>query len=371
METLGVGLIGTGFMGKCHALAWNAVRAVFADLPRIRLAALADSEQGQAERKAQAFGFARATRDWRSLLDDPRIDVVSVTTPNHLHAEMAVAALEAGKHVWCEKPMATSLAEAQLMLRAAERSGKTAILGYNYIQNPAIRKIAGLLRTGAIGSVSHVRLEMDEDFMADPAAPFSLRSDAKSGYGALDDFGVHALSLLRVTLGQVKRVVAEMAMPYPTRRLAEGGERKVGTHDIATMLVEMRGGASGMVALNRAAWGRKGRIALQIFGAQGTITYDQERLNELQIFRAGALADEQGFATLLMGPAHPPYGDFVPAPGHQLGFNDLKVIECRELIARILGKESWTLGFEEGFAIEKTLDAAARSFAKSAWMAVE
>jgi predicted dehydrogenase len=371
MAKLRIGLIGTGFMGKCHALAWTSVSGVYADLPQIELACLADADLDRARRQAKAFRFARATDDWRSLIADPSIDVVSVTTPNHLHAEMAVAALQAGKHLWCEKPMATTLADAERMLAAARASGKVAILGYNYIQNPAIRKIGALIREGAIGDITHLRLEMDEDFMADAAVPFSLRSDARSGYGALDDFGVHALSLLTTLVGPVRRVIAHMAMPYARRPLATGGERDVETYDIATLLVTMGNGASGLIALNRSAWGRKGRIALQIFGSHGSIAYDQERLNEVQLFRAGVPAADQGFTTILMGPAHPPYDKFIPAPGHQLGFNDLKVIECRQLVARILGEPSHAIAFEEGLAIERTLAAAAESFRSSAWTEVE
>ena len=136
MTSLGIGLIGTGYMGKCHALAWNAVAAVFGDVERPRLAVLAEASQDLAERKAQELGFARATGDWRSLVADPAVDVVSITTPNAFHPEMAIAALEAGKHVWCEKPMATTLADAERMLAAARASAKVAALGYNYIQNP-------------------------------------------------------------------------------------------------------------------------------------------------------------------------------------------------------------------------------------------
>src|SRR6478735_2463964 len=223
MKSLNVGLIGTGYMGKCHALAWNAVASVFGDVPRPRLAMLAEASQDLAERKAQELGFARSTGDWRSLVADPEIDVVSITTPNAFHPDMAIAALEAGKHVWCEKPMATKLADAERMLAAARASGKVAALGYNYIQNPIIRLILCLLDEGRIGDVNHVRVEMDEDFMADPEALFYWKSEASSGHGALDDFGVHPLSLIFVLFGEVRRVCAHMSKPYADRPLQDGG----------------------------------------------------------------------------------------------------------------------------------------------------
>jgi predicted dehydrogenase len=370
MASLGIGLIGTGFMGKCHALAWNTVATVFGDVDRPRLAMLAEASQELAERKARELGFERATGDWRALITDPAVDVVSITTPNAFHPEMAIAALEAGKHVWCEKPMATTLADAERMLAAARASGKVAALGYNYIQNPIIRLIRRILDEGQIGTVNHIRLEMDEDFMADPEDFFFWKSEAVSGHGALDDFGVHPLSLVRVLFGGVRRVCGHMAKPYADRPVRDGGRREVETYDIATTLIELENGVSGSVALNRSAWGRKGRIFVQIFGSKGTIVYDQERMNEVQLYTVDGPKETQGFRTILTGPQHPPYDRFIPAPGHSLGFNDLKIIECHELIRRIAGEAAHLIEFEDGIFIERTVDAIARSAHEERWVEV-
>jgi predicted dehydrogenase len=370
MPALGVGLIGTGFMGKCHALAWTSVAAVFGDVPRPRLVTLAEAHHELAARHAAAFGFERATGDWRTLVGDPEVDVVSITAPNQFHPDMAIAALEAGKHVWCEKPMATSLADAERMLDAARASGRVAVLGYNYVQNPAVGLMRRLLDEGRIGTVNHVRVEMDEDFMADPEAPFSLKSAASSGHGALDDFGVHPLSLLQVLFGGVRRVCGHMARPYADRPVPGGGRRTVETYDIAATLIEMESGASGVISLNRSAWGRKGRIFVQIFGAKGAIAYDQERLNEVQFFAAEGPKEMQGFRTILTAPCHPPYDKFIPAPGHQLGFNELKTIECRGLIGRIQGETTPMIDFEDGIKIERTVAAIAQSAQAGAWVEV-
>lgn len=369
MASLGVGLIGSGYMGKCHALAWNGVAAIFGDVERPRLAVLAETSQVLAVSRARELGFARATADWRSLVTDREVDVVSITTPNAFHPEMAIAALEAGKHVWCEKPMATKLADAERMVQAARASGKVAVLGYNYIQNPMIRLIRRLLDEDRIGEVNHVRIEMDEDFMADPEALFYWKSEASSGQGALDDFGVHALSLLWVMFGGVRRVCGHMSRPYSDRPLAGGGRRAVETYDIASTLIELENGASGLIALNRSAWGRKGRLFVQLFGSKGTIVFDQERMNELQLYTVGD-GETQGFRTILAAPHHPPYDKFIPAPGHGLGFNDLKVIECRELVGRIRGEAASLIDFEDGFRIERTVDAMARSAHAGAWVEV-
>jgi predicted dehydrogenase len=357
-------------MGKCHALAWNAVRPVFQDGPRPRLVHLGEVSAALAAEKADAFGFERSSGDWRAVIADRDVDVVSITTPNRFHAEMAIAALDAGKHVWCEKPMATTFGEAEQMLAAAKRAGKVALLGYNYIQNPAIRHIAKLLGEQAIGTVNHVRVEMDEDFMADPDALFQGKSEASSGYGALDDFGVHPLSILTNLFGAIARVFTHQVKPYADRAVKGGSRRAVENFDIATSLFELESGASGFIALNRSAWGRKGRIALQIYGSRGSIIYDQERMNELQLYTVEGRATEQGYRTILTAPHHPPYDKFIPAPGHGLGFNELKVIECRQLMNMIEGRPAIGITFAEGIEIERCVHAMARSDREQRWVTV-
>jgi predicted dehydrogenase len=368
---LGVGLIGTGYMGKCHALAWNAVAPVFGDVERPRLVALAEASANLARERAEELGFAESTGNWRDLIVNPDIDVVSITTPNRFHAEMAIAALQAGKHVWCEKPMAPHMEDALAMHAAWRASGKVAALGYNYIQNPIMRLIRKLVSEGAIGTVNHVRMEMDEDFMADREAPFAMRNETSAGYGALDDFAVHPLSLLRFVIGGVAEAFGEMAKPYADRPHPDGGRRAIENYDIATALLRLEIGASAVLVVNRTAWGRKGRIQLQIFGDGGTIVFDQERFNEVQLFKREGAEETQGFRTILTAPVHKPYDRFVPAAGHSLGFNDLKIIECRELIGKIRGEKAALFDFEDGIAIEKTVHAIADSFAKGAWVKVD
>ena len=366
---LGVGLIGSGFMGKCHALAWLNVAAVFGDVAAPRLVALADASPDLAAQKAREFGFASSTGAWRDLLQRDDIDIISITTPNEFHPDMAIAALQAGKHVWCEKPMATSIAAAQAMNDAAKAAGKTAALGYNYIQNPLIRHVKTLLKDKVLGDINHVRFEMDEDYMADPLTPFTGRSATSAGYGALDDFGVHPLSLILTLLGKVRLVFGDMRKPYATRPDGSG-TRAVDNFDIATALMELEGGAQVTLSCNRSAWGRKGRIFMQIFGDKGTLVYDQERLNEVQLFVNDGPTATQGFRTIISGPAHVPYGKFVPAPGHQLGFNDLKTIECREVLRAVAGEPAHLIGFEQGLHIEATVHAIARAAAEGRWLAV-
>ena len=357
-------------MGKCHALAWNSVRTVFGDVEKPRLVHLGEANADLAASRASELGFEKSSGDWRAVIADPEVEIVSLTTPNQFHPEMAIAILEAGKHLWCEKPMAPTLAEAEAMAAAARKSGKVAVLGYNYIQSPAIRHIRQLLDEKLIGDVNHLRVEMDEDFMADPDAPFFWKHEATSGYGALDDFAVHPLSLISALFGRVGSVMCDMAKPYPDRQMTGGGRRAVETYDIASSLIHLENGVSGTLLVNRSAWGRKGRIQVQIFGSKGSVVFDQERFNEIQLYVTSDRATEQGYRTILAAPAHAPYGKFIPAPGHGLGFNDLKTIECRELLARIAGQPARVIDFDDGLEIERTVHAMAQSFAEQKWVKV-
>ena len=292
MDTIGVGLIGTGFMGKCHALAWTNVQAVFGDTPVVRRLALCEVDEGLARQRADEFGFETATADWRALVADPAVDVVSITTPTALHAPMAIAALEAGKHVWCEKPMAPALAGAERMAAAARASGKVAILGYNYIQSPAIRYIRGLLGRGAIGKIIHFRVEMDEDFMADAEAPFAWRSDASSGLGAPDDFAVHPMSLVFTLIGMPREAFGELVKPYPDRPDASG--RRVSRHSTSRPPFAHGRRGVGDDPGQPLRLGSQGPHPAPNFRGARRNLFDQERFNEVGVYLADGPVEDQG-----------------------------------------------------------------------------
>ena len=372
VKKIGVGLIGTGFMGKCHALAWNAVRPTFGDVPLPKLAVICDADEARARQAADAFGFGGWTCDWRELVANPDVEVVSITAPNHLHSEMAIAALDAGKHVWCEKPMATALAEAEAMARAADTAPGRTLIGYNYVQNPALIHARHLIQEGAIGRVFHFRCAMDEDFMADPEQPWALRSDRRSGYGVLDDFGSHMVCLAHFLIGDIAAVTAMTDRPYQTRPVAAGSAeaRTVETDDIAGALVRFGSGASGLLAMSRAAWGRKSGLRFEAHGDKGLIHFDQERLNELHLFTADDAGARGGFRRILSGPDHPPYDAFCPAPGHSLGFNDLKAIEARHFLRVIQGQEAPAFDFKKGLRVERVIHALAEAAQTGAWVDV-
>lgn len=367
MARIGVGLIGTGFMGKTHALAWRNVRAVLgADIGAVaspELVMLCDTPQERAGIQAAQFGFAHACDDWRALVADPRVQVVSITTPNGLHPEMALAAIAAGKHVWCEKPMALTLAQATGMAAAAKAAGVVTLVGYNYIKNPAFLHAQALIEAGAIGRVVQFRGWVDEDYQADPDLPWSWRARlADAGLGALGDLGCHLVSMAIGLMGPIASLMADMQVIHATRPLADGsGVAAVENEDAASVLLRFASGAQGSMVISRAAWGRKSRLGFEVHGSQGMLVFDQERMNELQLYQNLGPKAEQGFKTILTGPAHPPYGAFCPAPGHQLGFNDLKIIECGALLRGIAGLAPAHPDFSAALEFEQLIHAIAQS----------
>ncbi|TKA96830.1 Gfo/Idh/MocA family oxidoreductase [Cereibacter changlensis] len=362
MTKIGVGMIGTGFMGKTHALAWRNVKAVMGCAAVPELAVLCDTPLDRAEAFAGQLGFARATDDWRALVADPAVQVVSITTPNRLHHEMALAALAAGKHVWCEKPMALTLSQAEEMEAAARKAGVVTLVGYNYLRNPAYAHAQRLLAEGAIGRVVQFRGWVDEDYQADPELPWTWRATlAEAGLGALGDLGCHLVSLATGLMGPVESLIADTQVIHQTRPLPDGGRAAVENEDAASALLRFAGGAQGSMVISRSAWGRKSRLGFEVHGTEGMIVYDQERMNELQIYQNRGPLAEQGFKTILTGPAHPPYGAFCPAPGHQLGFNDLKVIECAALVEALSGGAKAHPDFTDALAFERAIHAMAES----------
>lgn len=366
MSEIGVGLIGTGFMGKAHALAYRSVRAVMGDVPSIRMVALAETPLEKARSMGEQFGFERATDDWRSVVNDPAVQILSITTPNGMHKEMALAALAAGKHVWCEKPMALTLGDAKEMASAAAQSDRKTQLGYNYMANPAFAHACRLVQGGEIGRIIHVRGWVDEDYQADGSLPWTWRSTLKdAGLGALGDIGCHLISLLTGLLGPLESVVGEIDTAYPTRPMPDGnGVGRVENEDVASALLTFANGVKGAMSASRSAWGRKSRLGFEVHGTEGMVIYDQERMNELHLFRPVGDKATQGFTTILTAPVHPPYGQFCPAPGHQLGFNDLKVIELAGFLRAIQSGGRASVDFAAGLEIEKAIHAIARSAAQ-------
>ena len=389
MESIGVGIVGTGFMGAAHAYAFRTAPLVFDLKLQPRLEVVADVRREAADAAAKRYGFARAVGSWRELVDDPAVELVAITTPNDTHAEIALAALRAGKHVYCEKPLATDWADARAMAEAAKEAGVATLVGYNYVRSPAVAYIRRLLDEGGIGRPLYWRGVFEEDFLADPEVPFSWRCRKDvAGFGALGDLGSHLVGMAMFLMGPIASVVGDKRTVITERRdapseasaelygaqigaaAAKESMRRVENDDTAHALVNFRSGVSGSLVASRSHWGRKNHLAFEIFGTKGSILFDQERFNEMQLFLREGDPARQGFAKILVGPAHPPYGRFTPAPGHGIGFNDLKVAEVAHLLAGIAGEATLYPTIPDALEIERAVHAIDRSAAERRWVQV-
>lgn len=369
MRELGIGLIGTGFMGRAHALAFRNVSAVF-ELPlKLNLAALADADPQRARHCADAWGFATAHSDWQQLIDDPKVNLVAITTPNHLHYPMAMAALAAGKAVYCEKPLAVSLEQASAMREAARSAGVVTRVGYNYQHNPMIVLARELIENGELGEIISFQGEFSEDFMADPTSPWSWRCDPNHAGGALADLGSHLLSMARYLIGDVEAVCADTQTVHSQRPQSPGSTvlTPIAIDDQVHALLRFANGARGTFSSSWLKHGYKNHLSFEISGTRGTLAFDQERLNELRLFRAG----QDGFQRLLAGPNLPGYAAFSPAPGHQLGYNELKTLEVHDLIMALAGDSQGGTDFEQAWAVERLATAIRLAAREQRWVRIE
>jgi predicted dehydrogenase len=372
MKRYRVGLIGSGYIGRAHAIALQEVGAVFPDVAPPVCELLADRDASQAARSAAAMGFARSTGDWRALVADPTIDIVDICSPNYLHKDMALAALAAGKHVWCEKPLALDVAEASEVADAAARAGVAHLIGFNYSVNPLIRLAQSMIAAGEIGAVMGFSGRYFEDYMADPAVPHSWRCERRlAGAGALADLGSHLIDMAETLLGPVDSVFASLETVHAKRRVPATGEmRAVENEDIARGQVRFVRGVGGSFEISRVATGFKCGLAFTVFGSQGSLSFDQERMNELRHYATADVPGRRGFRTILAGPEHPDYGHFCPAPGHGLGINDLKVIEARNFLRAIADGAPARPGFDVGVRVQRVMEAMERSHASGVWTRV-
>lgn len=369
-KRLGIGLIGSGFMGRAHAHAFRSVAGLFDVTHGPDLAVLADRDEATAKAAADALGFKGSTGDWRALVTAPQVDVVAITAPNALHEEMGLAALAAGKHVYCEKPLAAGLPAALRMADAAARRPRlVTMVGFNFLRNPMVKLARDIVQSGEIGEIISFRGIHAEDYMADPAVPHSFRTDPAGG-GALNDIGSHIISMSHYLIGPIEAVCGHTVTVHAERPRGNG-RAEVAVDDRAVFLARFSGGMVGSLEANWAASGRKMQLEFEIVGTKGTIAFDQSRFNELHLYESGQASSRAGFRRIEAGPAHPPYGAFCPAPGHQIGFNDLKVIEVAELIAAIGGGTKAYPDFADALAVLAVTDAVHRSAAADAqWMPV-
>jgi len=371
-------------MGKAHATAFKNVPLVFGSEPgRPVLEIVADIEAKAVEKWAGDFGFARWTTNWRAIVEDPRIDVVDITTPNHLHTEMAIAAAQAGKHIYCEKPLATTSADAARIVAAVEKAGVINIVGFNYLKNPAQAFAKQLIASGELGEITLFRGTFDQDFLSDPDIPFSWRLDrALAGTGALGDLGSHTIAFAQFLVGDIAEVcglnatrIKERAVPgggsgYAATAQSGGEKRAVENEDIMEFLIRFGNGAIGTIGTSRIGTGRKLGLGYEIQGTKGSLFYNQERMNEIRLYRHTDPDREKGYKTIYVGPEHPGYKAFFGLAGIGLGYNDQKIIEAHDLITAVALGQPVQPDVRFAYKVNKVIDAADLSCQEHRWVKV-
>jgi predicted dehydrogenase len=382
-------MVGYAFMGAAHSQGWRTAPHVF-DLPlRPVLAALCGRDRAATEAAARRYGFADVETDWRALLDRDDVQLIDVCTPGDSHAEISIAALEAGKHVLCEKPLANTVAEAEAMAAAAARAqarGIRSMVGFNYRRVPALVLARELIASGRVGEIRHVRASYLQDWLADPAFPLTWRLQKEhAGSGALGDLGAHVVDLAQYLTGQLISGVSGVAATFVSERPLPGGTRSdttpsgttggatgpVTVDDAVAFTARLESGALATVEATRFASGRKNALRIEIYGARGSLAFDLERLNELEFCDHTDDAATAGFRRILVTePGHPYLSAWWP-PGHVLGWEHTFTHEVRDLVTAISLGTDPEPSFAAGLQVQHVLQAVSASAAQdSRWTPV-
>ena len=382
MTQLRVGMIGYEFMGAAHSQAWRTVNHAF-DLPlTAELAVICGRDQARVTAAAAKLGWSQWSTDWREVIARDDIDLIDICSPGNTHAEIALAALAAGKHVLCEKPLANTVAEAREMTQAAVRAqtqGVRTMCGFNYRRTPALALMRQLIADGRVGQIRHVRAVYLQDWIVDPQFPLVWRLRREiAGSGSLGDIGAHIVDLTQFVTGQSISTVSALTetfvkqRPLPTAAAGLGGQGgtelgDVTVDDAALFLARLDGGAIATYEATRFATGRKNGMRVEINGSQGSLAFDFERMNELEFYDATRPAGEQGFTTILVTePEHPYMAAWWPA-GHGIGYEHTFTHEMRDLLEAIAAKEDPTPSFADALQVQLVLDAVEKSAASGSW----
>jgi predicted dehydrogenase len=376
---LGIGMVGYAFMGAAHSRAWATVGQAF-DVPlRPRMNVLVGRDEAATRFAARRYGWHHVETDWRALIERDDVQLVDICTPGDTHAEIATAALDAGKHVLCEKPLANTLAEAEAMAAAAARAargGVRAMVGFNYRRVPAIALARRLINDGRLGSLRHVRAAYLQDWLADVSVPLTWRlQQDRAGSGALGDIGAHAVDLAQYLSGQHLTGVSGQLTTFVTERPVGGSNGQTGpvtVDDAAVFSGRLASGALAAFEATRVAAGRKNALTVELNGELGSLSFDLERLNELNFYDRTESEATAGFRRILVTEPGHPYLEAWWPPGHVLGWEHTFVHQARDLLVDIAAEDDPEPSFADGLQVQRVLDAVAASAAHdSAWTKIQ
>jgi predicted dehydrogenase len=373
MDEVGVAVVGFGWMGRVHAQAYARVPHHFTDLPSLRLITVADDVPGRAAAAATRYGFDESTVEWRDLVGDPRVHAVSITAPNFLHREMGSAFAAAGQHIWIEKPVGLTAADARAIVGDVQVT-----VGFNYRNAPAVEKARRLIAEGEIGTVTHARFRFLSDYAAHPDGALSWRFErARGGNGVLGDLGAHGVDLVRYLLGEIDSLVADTATFIPSRPRPAGAtaghERGSGepgpveNDDYFASLLRMASGARVTLDCSRVAVGEQNSYGFEIHGTSGALFWDFRRMGELGTAIGQSYQDEP-VRTVFVGPHDADFGAFQPGAGIPMGYDDLKVIEAARFLRSIAENQPHGATLTDAIHAAEALDAMEQSAASGTWV---
>ncbi len=368
-DAIRVGIVGTQFMGRAHSNAYQRVGTFFEVAPPVMRAAC-DVEPTGLVAFAKRFGWQTQETSWQKMVQRDDIDLVDICTPNALHMPIAVAAAQAGKHVICEKPIALNAGEARQMLDAARAANVRHMVAFNYRRVPALALARQMIQEGKIGRVFHFNAVYYQDWLVDPEFPYVWRHDKKAGgSGAHGDMNAHTVDLARFLVGEIESVCGAEEVFIKERCLPGGkGKGTVTADDALYFLARFREGALGTFLATRFASGRKNYLRLEIFGSEGSLVFNLERLNELEYYSRKDQGTEQGFRDIVVTESSHPYVNLWWPPGHIIGWEHTFIHEIGDLLMAIEKGQEVQPDFHDGWRCQQVLDAASQSAAEQRWV---
>ena len=379
MKTLNVGLIGYKFMGKAHSNAWRQASKFFDLKARTNLKVICGRNEADLREAADRLGWSGISTDWRTVVNDPTIDIIDVTTANDTHAEIAIAALNAGKAVLCEKPLGLNVAECQRMVKAAKKSGCVHMICHNYRRIPALAQAHRMIQNGDLGQIHHYRARYLQDWIVDPNFPLVWRLQSKiAGSGAHGDIHAHIIDIGRFLVGEfaeVNGLLHTFVKERPLATQSDGVSAKAGVKmgkvtvdDTAMCLARFRNGAIGNLEATRFALGRKNGIQIEINGSKGSLYFDFEDMNRLKYFSNQDPADRRGFRDILVTDAtHPFAGAWWPS-GHIIGYEHTFTHTIVDFVNAVAENKPVSPDFEDGLRNQQVLEAVEKSAKTGRWV---